>query len=132
MILNQVTIPCTDYNKSVEFYKLLGFVQIVASPPRYARFESPGGEGATLSLHLVKNTHNSDVVIYFDFPSPAKLDARVRELEKVGLHFDQTPRDETWGWREARFRDPSGNVICLMFAGMVRRFPEWRIDGRRE
>ena len=49
MELNQVTVPCTDYAASVEFYTRLGLVQIVDSPPRYARFESSAG--STLSIH---------------------------------------------------------------------------------
>jgi catechol 2,3-dioxygenase-like lactoylglutathione lyase family enzyme len=40
MDLNQITVPCTDYDVSVEFYKKLGLRQIVHSPPRYARFET--------------------------------------------------------------------------------------------
>lgn len=29
---------------------------------------------------------------------------------------------------EARFRDPSQNVICLYWAGESRRFPPWRVQ----
>jgi catechol 2,3-dioxygenase-like lactoylglutathione lyase family enzyme len=43
MRLNQVTVGCTDYAASVQFYRTLGLVQIVDAPPRYARFETPGG-----------------------------------------------------------------------------------------
>ena len=32
MELNQVTLPCNNYEDSVDFYKLLGFRQIVDSP----------------------------------------------------------------------------------------------------
>jgi hydroxymethylpyrimidine/phosphomethylpyrimidine kinase len=128
MIINQITIPCTDYERSVEFYKTLGMLQIVSSPPRYARFEMPHGNGATLSVHKVETTQTADVVIYFDHATPEALDKRVLELKRKGLKFYQDPRDETWGWREARLRDPTGNEICLMFAGSIRRFPPWRID----
>jgi hydroxymethylpyrimidine/phosphomethylpyrimidine kinase len=31
-------------------------------------------------------------------------------------------------WREARLRDPDGNIIFLYHAGEARRFPPWRID----
>jgi hydroxymethylpyrimidine/phosphomethylpyrimidine kinase len=30
-------------------------------------------------------------------------------------------------WREARLRDPDGNIIFLYHAGEARRFPPWRI-----
>ncbi len=39
MNLNQVTLVCTDYTASVEFYNTPGLTQIVDSPPRYARFD---------------------------------------------------------------------------------------------
>ena len=37
MELNQVTLPCTDYEESVRFYREMGFRQIVANQPNYAR-----------------------------------------------------------------------------------------------
>ncbi|WP_254305820.1 VOC family protein [Sphingopyxis sp. BSNA05] len=40
MKLNQVTVGCVDYDRSVAFYRRLGLTQIVDSPPRYARFET--------------------------------------------------------------------------------------------
>jgi hypothetical protein len=47
--LNQITIPCENYEKSVDFYRQLGLRLIVDSPPRYARFETTSG--TTLSIH---------------------------------------------------------------------------------
>ena len=130
MILNQITIPCLDYSASVAFYEALGMVKIVEAPPRYARFESADGSGATLSLHAVTAPVGSGPVIYFDHRSADALDAHVEDLKAQGLVFETEPTDESWGWREARLRDPAGNEVCLMFAGKVRRFPDWRVDGR--
>ena len=130
MILNQITIPCLDYSASVAFYEALGMVRIVEAPPRYARFESADGSGATLSLHAVTAPVGSGPVIYFDHSSADALDAHVEDLKAQGLVFETEPTDESWGWREARLRDPAGNEVCLMFAGKVRRFPDWRVDGR--
>ncbi len=131
MTLNQVTIPCVDYAESVAFYQALGLVQIVDAPPRYARFESESGDGATLSLHAVDPTSASaaaaGIVIYFDHESAAALRRHVRELQERGMTFDTLPADQRWGWREARLTDPAGNEVCLMFAGENRRFPPWRI-----
>ena len=131
MRLNQITIPCVDYAESVAFYRALGLVQIVDSPPRYARFESENGDGATLSLHTVEAAggpaSGAGTVIYFDHDSAEALDRHVRELEERGVSFDTAPTDQRWGWREARLTDPAGTVVCLMFAGENRRFPPWRI-----
>lgn len=131
MRLNQITIPCVDYRESVAFYSRLGMMQIVDAPPRYARFESSDGGGATLSLHTVDHSAVTHTVIYFDHESVEALDQHVRELEREGLRFDSPPQDQRWGWREARLRDPAGNEVCLMFAGDNRRFPPWRIGRQR-
>ncbi len=120
--LNQITLPCRDYRASVIFYTELGLRQIVDSPSNgYARFEAPNG--VTLSIHASDDT-SGGAVVYFE---SRRLDAWVSQLSSDGFAFDQMPQDESWGWREARLTDPSGNVICLYHAGENRRYPAWRI-----
>ena len=118
MRLNQVTVGVTDYEAAVAFYLRLGLKQIVAAPPRYARFEAPGGE--TLSVHLAEAI-GKGTIVYFEVDD---VDATVAEL---GLPMLHPPTDQPWLWREARLADPSGNVICLYHAGENRRFPPWRL-----
>ena len=126
MQLNQVTLPAVDVARAVEFYRGLGLRLIVNALPRYARFECPEG-GSTISLHQVsKRSAASDVVVYFECED---LDARVTQLQSSGYTFNQEPKDESWLWREARLSDPSGNVICLYWAGENRRSPPWRVPG---
>ena len=123
MRLNQVTLPARELGESIAFYQRLGFRQIVSSP-HYARFEAPEGD-ATFSLHQHDNLpQDSGVVIYFEND---ELDETVAELQARGVVFDHLPRDERWLWREARLKDPSGNLICLYMAGANRRHPPWRI-----
>lgn len=55
------------------------------------------------------------------------LDARVVELQKRGFVFSRLLTDEGWLWREARLQDPSGNTLCLFWAGQNRRNPPWRV-----
>ena len=119
MKLNQVTVGTTDYAASVDFYTRLGLKQIVDSPPRYARFETPGGE--TFSIHLV-DAVASTTIVYFEVDD---VDAFVAGLD---LPLALEPADQSWLWREARLLDPSGNEICLYHAGQNRRFPPWRIE----
>ncbi|MEI9850589.1 MAG: VOC family protein [Sphingomonas sp.] len=119
-MLNQVTVPAHDLAASEHFYRLLGLSQIVRAAPRYARFETEGG--ATFSI-ATDDVHDRPTV-YFEC---GDLDLKVQFLKSVGLVFDQEPRDETWGWREARLSDPAGNAICLYQAGEMRRFPPWRL-----
>ena len=124
MKLNQVTLPTTDVERSVAFYKRLGFTQIVSSPPEYARFECPE-DGTTFSLHRVPSVPESaGTIIYFESDD---LDAVYARLSSDGVVFDSPPRDQRWLWREAYLRDPDGNSLCLYFAGSNRRFPPWRL-----
>lgn len=124
MDLNQITIPCRDYDASVAFYKRLGFRQIVDSPPRYARFETAAG--TTFSLHRADyESASDDFVIYFEVDD---VDAEVSRIAALGIAIDSGPADQRWLWREARLRDPGGNRICIYHAGRNRRFPPWRIE----
>lgn len=123
MNLNQITLPSTNIKSSIEFFTGMGFTLIVDSPD-YARFECPAGD-STFSVHLApKSTSNSGVVIYFE---SNELDDLVLDLASRGYTFDQHPIDESWLWREARLRDPDGNVICLFHAGENRHNPPWRV-----
>jgi catechol 2,3-dioxygenase-like lactoylglutathione lyase family enzyme len=122
--LNQVTVPCIDYDASVLFYKVLGLRLIVDSPPRYARFETE--RGTTFSLHASDAAPGkSDFVIYFEVDD---VDQTVSQLKDRGLTFDDEPSDQPWLWREAYLRDPSGNVICIYHAAEYRRYPPWRLE----
>jgi hydroxymethylpyrimidine/phosphomethylpyrimidine kinase len=122
--LNQVTVTGTDYDKSVAFYRGLGLKQIVANPPDYARFETAGG--ATLSVQIdPEETVSATTAIYLECDD---LDERVERLARNGVPFEHGPRNQPWMWREARLRDPDGNIIFLYKAGEARRFPPWRID----
>jgi hydroxymethylpyrimidine/phosphomethylpyrimidine kinase len=120
--LNHVTVGCSDYAASVNFYTALGLQLIVDSPANgYARFETPNG--VTFSIHHCDDITPSTIV-YFE---SKRLDAWVTELASQGFAFEQLPQDESWGWCEARLLDPAGNIVCLYNAGENRRYPDWRI-----
>ncbi|WP_404335489.1 bifunctional hydroxymethylpyrimidine kinase/phosphomethylpyrimidine kinase [Sphingomonas sp. MMS12-HWE2-04] len=120
-MLNQVTVPAQDLAASEKFYRLLGLRQVVRASPRYARFESEGG--ATFSI--ATDPGYTAPVVYFEC---GDLDVTVAYLQQQGIKFEAEPKDETWGWREARLRDPAGNAVRLYQAGEMRRFPPWRIE----
>jgi predicted enzyme related to lactoylglutathione lyase len=122
MNLNQVTLPALDIPASIAFYRRMGFKQIVDSP-HYARFECTDGD-ATFSIHKAESVASTDVVVYFEC---ADLDAQVASLQAMGIEFTQRPKAESWLWREARLKDPSGNELCLYFAGANRKHPPWRV-----
>jgi hydroxymethylpyrimidine/phosphomethylpyrimidine kinase len=121
--LNQVTVTGRDYAAQVGFYRKLGLRQIVDSPTNgYARFEAWGG--TTFSVQIDPDEQVSPTTaVYFECDD---LDSRVEALARSGLHFEHGPRDQPWLWREARLRDPAGNIVFLYRAGEARRFPPWR------
>ena len=127
MNLNQVTLPVRDMDVSTEFYRRLGFLQIVDTP-HYARFACPD-DGATFSLsldeELADNKNLNGAVIYFEHQ---ELDAWVAEVQQRGIQFEQLPTEQSYLWREASLRDPSGNKIKLYWAGENRLNPPWRVE----
>lgn len=123
MNLNHVTLPADNYASSIAFYIALGLTQIVAAPPRYARFEMAGG--ATLSIEVFADGAKAgaaEIYLHCD-----DVDAEVIAATVRGTVFDYPPRDEKYLWRCARTTDPAGNRIYLYHAGANQRFPPWRI-----
>ena len=122
--LNQVTVTGSNYPRSVEFYRQLGLHQIVDSPDTgYARFETAGG--VTLSVQIDPDEKIlATTAIYLECDD---LDQRVEQLARSGIAFEHGPRNQPWMWREARLRDPDGNIIFFYKAGENRRFPPWRM-----
>lgn len=124
MNLNQVTIYTNKFSESLAFYKTLGLQIIVDSTPRYIRFGCPDGD-STFSLHETSNNSEcSNIVLYFECE---ELEREVERLKNLGLMFEQEPTDQTWLWREAYLKDPTGNKICLYSAGENRQNPPWRV-----
>ena len=123
--LNQVTVTGTNYERSVDFYRRIGLRQIVDSPDTgYARFETAGG--VTLSVQIdPEEKIIATTAIYLECDD---LDERVEQLARSGIVFEHGPRNQPWMWREARLRDPDGNIIFFYKAGEHRRFPPWRMD----
>ena len=121
MRLNQVTLPAKNLGHSIAFYESMGFFLIVKND-HYARLENPE-DLSTLSLEL-RQDGGDGAHVYFECDD---LDLRVAALKAKGIAFESEPEDRSWLWREAWLRDPSGNRICLYFAGDNRRFPPWRL-----
>ncbi len=122
-MLNHVTLPASDYEASIAFYRLLGCRQIVAAPPRYARFEAPGG--MTLSIEIRDPVDAPSTTEYFF--QCADVDAEVERLTGLGMRFDAMPVDRDYLWRVAEARDPHGNLIRFYETDEVRRYPPWRL-----
>ena len=129
MRLNHVTLVVTDLERSKEFYRRLGLIQIVDSPPRYARFLMPDGD-ATLSVEVIEGApaNSASAQLFFECDD---VDRVVSRLKEQGVRFVQEPTDMFYLWREARLRDPDGHDIRLYHEneGGVRLDPPWKIPG---
>jgi len=127
MRLNHITLIVADLERSKEFYQKLGLVQIVDTPPRYARFRVPDGD-ATLSIEVDPDTPGGPGAAQLFFEC-ADVDATVAALAAKGVVFYQEPTDMFYQWREARLRDPDGHDIRLYKESMagVRLNPPWKI-----
>jgi len=123
MNLNQVTLPVKNMEISTDFYRRLGFLQIVDTP-HYARFACPD-DSASFSLFLEEKIFTNGAVIYFEHKT---LDQWVENVQQRGIHFEQLPQDQSYLWREAILQDPSGNKIKLYYAGKNRLYPPWRVE----
>jgi catechol 2,3-dioxygenase-like lactoylglutathione lyase family enzyme len=125
MNLNQVTVPVSNVENSIEFYEKLGLKVIVKAMPDYARFECPEGD-STFSLHAVQGTQKEgNTWLYFEVQD---LDGYVQQLLDKGIQFEELPNDKNWLWRESRLKDLDNNQIILYFAGNNRKYPPWRIS----
>lgn len=123
MNLNQLTLPVSNMDAATDFYRTMGFLQIVDTA-HYARFECPEGN-STFSLSLDSTGRENPTVIYFE---DENLDELVSALKTRGIQFEQDPTDMSYLWREAILHDPSGNKIKLYWAGVNRLHPPWRIE----
>ena len=126
MRFNHVTLDVADLERAKAFYRTLGLVQIVDSPPRYARFVLPQGD-ATLSVEVMGDRPGRPAdraQLFFECDA---LDETVAALKRRGVVFEQEPTDMFYLWREARLRDPDGHELRLYFAGENRLNPPWRL-----
>lgn len=122
MRLNHVTLPADVLADSIAFYERLGLALIVLAAPRYARFAVD--DGSTLSVE-VSGGRAGDAEIFLWCTD---VDADVAAAEAKGLVFAWPATDQTYLWRTAGVRDPSGNLIVLFTPGVNQHFPPWRLD----
>lgn len=124
MRLNHVTIVVSDLARATAFYRALGLIQIVDTPPRYARFAMPDGD-ATFSVEVTGAAPTpAGVELFFECDA---LDETVAALRARGVTFEQEPTDMFYLWREARLRDPDGYDVRLYHAGKNRLDPPWKL-----
>ena len=65
-----------------------------------------------LALYLSENPRDGEpgALAYLYVPDVDRWHAELREAE---LELEEEPRDQPWGNRELRLRDPFGNRLCI-------------------
>lgn len=123
--LNHVTLIVSHFERSLAFYRELGFELIVLEEPRYARFICPGADD-TLSIEFTGEASAPPrAQLFFECKA---LDETVDALVAKGFTFTQLPTDMDYLWREARLADPDGHDLRLYWAGENRLNPPWRLN----
>ena len=123
--LNQVTVTGTNYERSVEFYRRLGLKQIVDNPTPIMRGSKPPAARPSRSRSTPKRRSSRRPRSISNATTSTSGSSSWRA---AGSPFEHGPRNQPWMWREARLRDPDGNIIFLYKAGEARRFPPWRMN----
>ncbi len=106
-----VTLLVSDMQRSVAFYRdVLGITVQNEYGGHFAELEAPGiriGLHPGGKLPLKEHSRHMSIGLRVD-----DLDAAKETLEKRGVKFGATPRDE--GLRVANFTDPDGNPFYLV------------------
>jgi catechol 2,3-dioxygenase-like lactoylglutathione lyase family enzyme len=114
MHLHQVLLQVRDVERSREFYtKKLGFRVLYDYSPHYLAVVTPNR--LQIGLHPFEKsigkttTKEKSAGIEFEVDN---VDSWYQKLKKRGVRFSERPRD-SWGEREARFKDPDGYTLAI-------------------
>jgi len=125
LAFNHAMLYSADVGRAVNFYRdALGFRMIEESQhegrPVYARLRSQGSD-TTIGVHQMEPgqtmPQSRSMRLYFEVKD---LEAFCKKLEESGIHLDQPPKLEPWGWEHAYLRDPDGHHLSLYWAGAKR------------
>jgi catechol 2,3-dioxygenase-like lactoylglutathione lyase family enzyme len=112
--LHQVLLQVRDVERSREFYtKKLGFRVLYDYSPHYLAVITPNK--LQIGLHPFEKstgrtrTAERSAGIEFDVDN---VDVWYQRLKKRGVRFSERPKD-SWGEREARFKDPDGYTLAI-------------------
>lgn len=110
----------SDQDQALTFYtEKLGFELRADQPmgPGQRWLEvAPPGAATRIVLYPATEEMGADRLgqfanIVFE---PDDIDATYRELSARGVEFTEAPNDQSWGGRQAQFKDQDGNVFVLV------------------
>lgn len=102
----------SDMNKSIDFYKLLGFeVEETITPPNGSLISLMKGEGDVL-IELIKDNVNSPG-LFATGMLVDDINKEVESLKSKGIEFSLEPTEISVGYM-AMFQDPDGiNIVII-------------------
>jgi catechol 2,3-dioxygenase-like lactoylglutathione lyase family enzyme len=120
-MLAAIGIVSDDCARSVAFYRLLGLELKKAGDADHYEAATPSGVRVMLdSVALIRGFEPdyvkpsaSGVVLCFEQPSPAAVDALYARITAAGFAGKKPPWDAFWGQRYACVLDPDGYQIDL-------------------
>ena len=126
MHLNAVGIICSDLERSLAFYRLLG-VPFTKYDPGTGHYEAELGGGVKLMLDseavmasfiegFTPPSGNDRVSLAVECPTPGDVDKAFATLTGAGFTGVREPFDAFWGQRYATVADPDGTDVDLYAA----------------
>ncbi len=120
MSLDAIGIACSDINKSIKFYELLG-ITFKEFGEGHFEGQTPSGIRIMLdSFELMKKINpnwkepiQSGVTICFLKETPEEVNELYNKIIESGFDPEKEPWDAFWGQRYSSVKDPDGNQIDI-------------------
>ncbi|RVX39756.1 putative lactoylglutathione lyase [Nonomuraea polychroma] len=122
-VMNAIDLAVADMDKTIAFYAMLGLdFKVDANMPDHASCDLPNGMHLMLDTEPFRSSYTpgwnspasgSRTFFAFEFPAPAEVDTKFRELTDAGATSLTEPWDTPWGMRYATVLDPDGNGVDL-------------------
>ena len=111
MKLSYITLFVGDLPACHHFYRDCLGLEALQEDPRFVQLSTGGG--SILALHASADPARCSrgVNLHFEVSDVAEAMTRLRAR---GVTFAGEPRDEPWGARVARTRDPAGNSVEIV------------------
>lgn len=104
-----ITLCVSDLERSKAFYENVLGLDKKYEYPSYVGFQCGGIEiGLRPKEKLEIGKDAASIQFFVD-----DVDQTCAQLKAKGVEFTVEPRDEPWGGRQAKFRDPDGNILEL-------------------
>ena len=124
MNLNAVGVASRDLEKTLSFYRLLGFDLSAAPDGGHVETEVTGSSAKLMidSVEVVKEIIGEDPVpgnhsmFAIEYDTPAEVDAVAQAVADAGFTVVKEPWDAFWGQRYAVVQDPDGYKADLYAA----------------